>query len=199
MLKFLLIIFILLKKDTQNMSKRGAQVPRDIDQLLQKHAITQKAEFLNSRTVPNPIEVNKAKKDRKKLAASTLTRWGGMKKGEGGNEAKQALKLLRWSNYLTGKDNWQRPNKEPLPEFYEFAEEIGSKTDLNRIHERPRKRRNIAHSMVKSILATEQAQVLVREHQTDKLNVTFRKEQSKIRKNKSKRGAKRRKRAGAGL
>ena len=151
-----------------------------------------------SRTVPNPEQANKDKRLRRVTKENTLSKWGGMKRGGNDNDSRQALKLLRWSNYLSG-ESFHRPDKEPLPEFYEFAVDVGSKTNINAPYEQPKKRKNIAASMVKSILKTEQAQQMLKEHQQQKGSKAALKEKSKLRRNKSKRNAKQRKRSGAGL
>eukprot|EP01061_Rhynchopus_euleeides_P010700 TRINITY_DN20216_c0_g1_i1.p1 TRINITY_DN20216_c0_g1~~TRINITY_DN20216_c0_g1_i1.p1 ORF type:complete len:183 (+),score=67.56 TRINITY_DN20216_c0_g1_i1:79-627(+) len=182
------------------MGKRSGRssVPHDIDELLKKHAVTSQPEFLERRNVPGPEEANLEKKQRRLLKQNNLSKWGDMKRGAQDVEARQALKLLRMSNYLNGA-SYQRPDNEPLPDFYEFGVDVGSKTDLNRAYDKPKHKKNIAGSLVKSILKTEAAQALLKEHQAEKSKVVAAKEKSRMRRNQSKRNAKQRKRAGAGL
>ena len=148
--------------------------------------------------MPSPDEDNRAKKRRRILKTNTLDQWGGMTKGPQDAEARQALKLLHYGSYLSGSV-YERPDKEPLPEFYELAVEVGSKTNINQPYEQTKKRRNLAGSLVKSILKTDRAQQLLKEHQSDKATVSHAKDKAKTRKNAVKRSAKKRKRAGAGL
>eukprot|EP01064_Diplonema_japonicum_P000309 TRINITY_DN10214_c0_g4_i1.p1 TRINITY_DN10214_c0_g4~~TRINITY_DN10214_c0_g4_i1.p1 ORF type:complete len:177 (+),score=43.62 TRINITY_DN10214_c0_g4_i1:68-598(+) len=176
------------------MVKRTRAIPNDIDELLSKHAVTTKDEFLDKSTVPNPLEKNKEKKQRKLVNATTLSKWGGMTKGSQDNEAKQALKLLKWSNYLNGSA-YKRPGKEKLPEYYEFGQEVGSKTDINAPYAKTTRRKSLASSMVKSILKTEAAAQLLNDHTYQKQAKIDSKERSRLRKNKTKRNAKKRKRA----
>ncbi|KAJ9441779.1 hypothetical protein DIPPA_22259 [Diplonema papillatum] len=175
-----------------------AAIPQDVDELLKKHAVTQQADFLERRTVPGPLEANKEKKQRKLEKQTTLSQWGGMKKGNGTREEKQALKLLHWNHYM-GDASFRRPTKEPMPEFYEFGVEVGSKTDLNAPYNKPKRKVNYANALVKSIVKSEAAQALLKEHQADKQAKVVRKEKSKLRKNLAKRNAKKRKRSGGGL
>eukprot|EP01059_Diplonema_ambulator_P005082 TRINITY_DN14802_c0_g1_i1.p1 TRINITY_DN14802_c0_g1~~TRINITY_DN14802_c0_g1_i1.p1 ORF type:complete len:197 (+),score=57.57 TRINITY_DN14802_c0_g1_i1:55-591(+) len=177
------------------MVKRTRTVPTDVDELLRKHAVTSQEEFLERRTVPNPSEKNQEKKVGKLVRSTTLSKWGGMSKGSTDNEAKQALKLLKWSNYLSGSA-YKRPQKEKLPEYYEFGQEVGSKTDINKPYERTTRRKTLASSLVKSILKTEAAARLLSEHQAEKQQKVDSKEKSRLRKNKAKRNAKKRKRTG---
>eukprot|EP00755_Sulcionema_specki_P039474 Sspe_Gene.24408::Locus_9672_Transcript_10_10_Confidence_0.400_Length_1296::g.24408::m.24408 len=173
-------------------------IPDDVDALLSKHAITKDEEFLTARNAPNPTDAKKKRKEEKLVKKATLTKWGGMKKGDDSVEARQALKLVRLGNFMTDK-HYIRPAKERIPEYYEFGEEIGSKTDLNLLHERTKKKRNVAKTMVKEILRTAAAQQLIHENVRGKKEKEQRREKMKLRRNKAKINAKKKRKMGAGL
>eukprot|EP01065_Artemidia_motanka_P039423 TRINITY_DN48336_c0_g1_i1.p2 TRINITY_DN48336_c0_g1~~TRINITY_DN48336_c0_g1_i1.p2 ORF type:complete len:176 (+),score=81.10 TRINITY_DN48336_c0_g1_i1:97-624(+) len=141
----------------------GRSVPVDVGELLKKHAVTQQQEFLSRRTVPTAQEDKKRKRQANMEQKDTLTQWGGMKRGDQSVEAKQAIEFVRYGNYLTDK-YYQRPKKEAPPQFYEFGEEIGSKTDLNAPHER--KRRKTATKMVDEVLLSAAARRMIKARRT---------------------------------
>eukprot|EP01062_Namystynia_karyoxenos_P071074 TRINITY_DN66499_c0_g1_i1.p2 TRINITY_DN66499_c0_g1~~TRINITY_DN66499_c0_g1_i1.p2 ORF type:complete len:211 (+),score=102.53 TRINITY_DN66499_c0_g1_i1:71-634(+) len=165
---------------------RGRDVPTDIDELLQKHAVTQQPEFLQRRRVPNLRDDKRLKQRARKKRESTLTEWGGMRKGPQTKEAKQALNFIRYGNYLSDDRKFERPKKEPLPEFFEFGEEVGSGIDLNRPYEKKR-RRVTPTRLVNEILLDSAAQRAIKDNRAAREGKGIRKRTNNMRRNKKNR------------